>query len=224
MSRWNLAVISGANPQDPPLLFTAANYGEGSLIRNETTSSCDLLATTWELAWEPDGPSNQGWYLLGRPMRYRHGALEPIRGEPLHARRLYHSFQPGALSLPGGLVVGTPVRDLSHRNAHERLVEPLATMELLGREAVRVTTAAPRMDPALGVVSTLTLDQQGYTSILDWKAYSMGYQGLGDDASQRLFPPGYRPTAKGWPTGSVGALASYSTMWGEPRRLVWLER
>lgn len=224
MSWWNMAVISGASPLDPPLLFTSANYGEGSLIRNRSGSTCDLLSTTWEQSWEPSGPANTGWYLLGRPMRYHTGALAPIRGEPLRARRLYYSFEPGLQVLPGGLAAGTPVRDLNHRHAHERLVEPLAAGELLADEPVSITLATPRLEPALGMVSTLNLDKQGHAMTLDWEAYSMGYQGLGDAASERLYPPGYRPAAAGWPTGNQASLASYAMLWGEPRRLLWVQR
>jgi hypothetical protein len=143
MSWWDLAVLSGAQPSAAPLLYSAANYGEGSLIRADSPSRCDLLTTSWELAWEPEGPSNPGWTLLGRPMRYDAGALEPLRDEPILARRLYHSFRPGSLPLPGGLVVGTPIRDLSHAKAHTRVVEPAAARPRAWEERVTASGDAP---------------------------------------------------------------------------------
>jgi hypothetical protein len=222
MSWWNLAVLSGAQPGAAPMLLTAANYGEGSLIRSRDGRGCDLLSTTWELAWEP-ARSQVGWTLLGRPMRYQGGALEPLRQQPILARRLYYSFQPGSLTLPGGLAVGTPARDLSHPKAHERVVEPLAQRWLLYDEALTVTGSRPLLDGELGMVFELDVDHAGIAQHLSWQDWSQGYHGIGDRVSGRLFPPGYQPVGKGWPAHEQGSMASYSDAYGNVQRLLWLD-
>ncbi len=222
MSWWNIAVLSGTHPQAPPLLFTAANYGEGSLIQGETASRCDLLTTTWELAWEP-AKFNSGWTLLGRPMRYQAGQLVPLSGEPILARRLYYSFEPGSRSLPGGLAVGTPLDDLNHRNAHIRVVEPAAQAWNHGDTPVLVSNAQPRLDPELGVVADLDLQGNGYDWQLKWRDWSQGYEGIGDRASGRLFPPGYRPGDPSWLGGRSATLSRYARMYGSALQLVWLD-
>jgi len=221
MSWWNLAVLSGSQPHVQPLLFTAANYGEGSLIDSRSSRGCDLLTTTWELAWEP-GPLNQGWTLLGRPMGYQQGALTPLPQRPIFARRLYYSFEPGAMPLPGGLVVGTPANDLGHRNAHQRVVEPAAQYWRQGDNAVTITAAQPSLDPELGVVSTLNLDNNGYQWQLEWKAWNQGYDALGDQATGRLYPPGYRPADPGWLTNRSATVTAYARLYGDNQQLVWL--
>jgi hypothetical protein len=221
MSWWNLAVLSGVQPQAPPLLFTAANYGEGSVIRSRGSSECNLLTTTWELAWEP-GPYNDGWTLLGRPMSYQGGQLVPVQDVPIYSRRLYYSFQPGAIPLPGGLSIGTPLRDLSHRNAHPRLVEPAEQAWRHQDNPVTISDPHPRLDSELGVVQDLELQRDGTTWQLSWGAYDQGFDGLGDQASGRLFPPGYRPAEPGWPSGRRATVASYQRLYGASRQLVWL--
>lgn len=221
MSQWNLAVLSGAQPQAAPLLFTAGNYGEGSLIRSQDHSGCDLLTTTWELAWEP-GRLNAGWTLLGRPMRYRQGALQPLRDQPILARRLYYSFEPGAVPLPSGLTVGTPLRDLTHHNANLRLVEPAAQAWNQGESNVAIAAAHPRLEPELGVVPDLRLEREGYRWQLTYQAWDQGFEGLGDQASGRLFPPGYRPADISWPGGHTASLVSYARTYGSSMQLLWL--
>ncbi len=223
MSWWNLAVLSGARPQDPPMLLTAANYGEGSVIRDSDDGGCDLLSTTWEMAWEP-GRAQEGWYLVGRPMRYRQGALTPLANRPLYARRLLYSFEPGVAQLPGGLLLGTPEKDLSQRATGLRQVEPAAARLELAREPATVTTASLEKHAALGLVPSLTLERDGMGAMtLQWEAYSLGYQGLGDASSGRLFPPGYKPASPSWPHGQQAWLSSYQSYYGDPKRLVWLQ-
>jgi LysM repeat protein len=223
MSWWNLAVLSGAQPQAAPLLFTAANYGEGSLLRSDSASRCDLLTTTWELAWEPAGPTNPGWTLLGRPMRYGGGALEPLRERPIYARRRYHSFDPGSVPLPGGLAIGTPARDLSHAKAHTRVVEPAAERTRIDDSAITITTARPRVDPELGVVADLDVSRDGYAWALGWRAWDQGYEALGHRGSGRLFPPGYRPAEPGWPVGRPATLGAYDRGFSDALQLVWVD-
>ncbi len=221
MSWWNLAVLSGAQPQAPPLLLTAANYGEGSLIRSAGSGGCDLLSTTWELAWEP-GRDISGWTLLGRPMQYRGGSLGPLRDRPIYARRLYNSFQPGTVTRPGGLEVGTPLQDLVHHKAHQRVVEPAAQAWRLDESPVSIVGAQPRLDPALGVVPDLSLEREGHRWQLQWRSWNQGFEALGDKASGRLYPPGYRPADTAWPAGRQATLASYAGMYGSGTQLVWL--
>jgi hypothetical protein len=222
MSWWNLAVLSGARPGAPPLLLTAANYGEGSLIRSREGRGCDLLSTTWELAWEP-GRLQSGWTLLGRPMRYRDGALEPLRQQPILARRRYHSFQPGSVTLPGGLTVGTPARDLSHPKAHERVIEPLAQRWRLYEEPMMVMGATPQRHGELGTVLGLDVALSGVAHRLEWQGWDEGYHGIGERVSGRLFPPGYLPAAQGWPATHAGSMSSYSDAYGNLQPLLWLD-
>ncbi len=222
MSHWNMAVLDGAHPQAPPLLFTAANYGEGSLVRSPD-GGCDLLSTTWELAWEPP-KTNPGWTLLGRPMAYRGGALEPLRDEPIFARRLYYSFEPGSLPLPGGLVVGTPAKDLGHHKAVERWVEPATQLWRHGESAVAIAAVHPSLDPELGVVTDLELERDGHRWRLGYRDWSQGYEGIGDAHSGRLYPPGYRPGDPDWLQGRGAKLASYARIYGDSLQLIWLER
>ena len=223
MSWWNLAVLSGAQPSASPMLLTAANYGEGSLMRSDSTSRCDLLTTTWELAWEPVGPTNPGWTLLGRPMRYQAGALEPLRDRPIYARRRYHSFEPGSRNLPGGLAVGTPAEDLAHAKAHTRVVEPAAERTVINDNPVTITATTPRIDPEHGVVTDLDLARDSYAWTLAWRAWSQGYEALGHKGSGRLFPPGYRPADTTWPAGQPATIRAYDRGIADALQLVWLD-
>jgi hypothetical protein len=223
MSQWNLAVLSGAQPAAQPLLFTAANYGEGSLIRRRDGAGCDLLSTTWERAWEP-GPLNDGWTLLGRPMRYQAGALAPLPDRPIHARRLYYSFEPGSMPLPSGLVVGTPAHDLGHKNAYARWAEPMADGERVSEEEGTITGANPSLDGELGVTQHLVLATTYGVRDLEWSADDgyVGYAALGHRPSGRLYPPGYRPSTQRF-VGKTASLNAHALGWGDLRRIAWVD-
>jgi hypothetical protein len=221
MSWWTVGVIAGAQPQAQPLLLSAANWGEGSLVRGEG-GRCDLLATTWEYGWEP-GRAPIGWYLNARPMRYQQGALTPLPDRPIYSRRLLASFHPGAVRTPTGLLLGSPARDLSSRAAAERSVEFLAEEPLWQENATEVLAVTPRVGEDGLVVRDLTLRWGGYDRVLTWEQWSEGYAGLGDARTHRLFPPGYRPAQISWPQGRPALVSSHQTLWGDERNLVWVQ-
>ncbi|MFH1463927.1 MAG: LysM domain-containing protein [Pseudomonadota bacterium] len=221
MSWWRVAVLSGAQPQAQPLLLSAANWGEGSLVRGDGVR-CDLLSTTWEYGWEP-GRAPTGWYLLGRPMRYQQGALAPVPDRPIYSRRLLYSFQPGAVHTPAGLALGTPARDLSSRAAAERLTEPHAELPLWEENASQVLAMAPRIGDDGQVERDLTLRWGDTDRVLTWSPWGDGYAGLGDESTRRLYPPGYRPAQITWPQGQPVMVSSYQLMWYDQRNVVWVQ-
>jgi len=80
-----------------------AHWGTGSLIEAEP-GRCDLLATSWEDLDHPlDGP---GVYLVGRPLRYEHGALVP-RGEEV-VRRMRTYFHVDTAPRPAEWLADSP--------------------------------------------------------------------------------------------------------------------
>jgi len=221
MSWWNLAVISGSRPGQRPLLLSAANFGEGSLVQAGPGGRCDLLSTTWELGWEP-GRRVDGWYLLARPMRYEGGALSPLPAQPILSRRLLYSFEPGSTGRPGGLALGTPARDLTGRGVAERWTEPLVERALLGEGLTQVVEARPSGFGPEGPLQVLVLPWGSLRRELSWRSWDDGYEALGDLGTRRLLPPGYLPAEPAWPQGRQALLSSYQGLYGDSMNVLWI--
>lgn len=81
---WNLAVLDGGAPTDPPLTFSVEDYGTHSFGSAPGGAACDVLATEW---LESDDPVlGTGYYRVSRAYAYTTGALRP-RAAPVTARR-----------------------------------------------------------------------------------------------------------------------------------------
>lgn len=220
-STWDVAIVDDLQQAVAPLRMTLGNYGQGTFVTN-TTGSCDLFATGWELH-RPDTASSDRWYLVGRRLGYDNGVVVPT-DEDVLARRLLYSFTP---TLVGGPThIGAPAADLGTNKAEQRNAEPVTAHERVEIFKGKITAASDPTVPGTG--PTLILEAGDSTLALTaWpeQERSDGYQRLGDVKTGQLYPLGYTPTG-GAETlvGTKVAAVTYRVSSWQSQRVLWLSR
>lgn len=90
---WSLHVLDPAKPDQPPISWSASDYGHGSfaLPRSRKEKGCDILVTDWLEGREPNG--KDGLYFVGRWFRLGASDLERHPTRKSRLRRYLFSFE-----------------------------------------------------------------------------------------------------------------------------------
>ena len=215
-------------PQDP-LTFDATDYGaRGTFVAHR--DGIRVLTTRWLGSEDPQGKRQMGLYLVGQWWRYQSGQLRPVT-TPLLARRYLQGF------------ANTRARSLGHWDNDSRApylwfsnrwTETMKVNPLTGPEEKdvmhgvleRVSTHSMKPDTHLELIfkssdgRRLTFKYPG-----DYREPSTSFNYIGDEASRRVYPDNYFPTAleKLW-TGRRARLVTYGKGGQvEGQRVLWLE-
>ncbi len=207
VSRWTVAILDGRPLADghadkAPVAFGVDDFGDGVVRRDGL-----LMLPEWQ------NERTGGLSLVGRPFRYEHGALLPDARSPVVRRRLVQSFEEernsdlGAGSARG---VGRPGKWLSDSRAQGAATEPRGAVV----EKARIVGA--------GITNErLMLVTRAGLKVRVLSASSGQGVRLGDAATGRLYPPGYRPADPDALSGRHATIAK-STDGTEPL-VVWVE-
>jgi LysM repeat protein len=240
VTTWRISVLEDLDA--PRLSFAVHEYGDATLVRADR--GCDLLATSWR--WAEDPLRGVGTYLVGRRLRYRDGALEPVAEFGVLARRLTYYFhldeRPGPPRdgrnrvHPGGLEVAPLTRWLApaapgappHTEVWPRdrpLGERVASRRGVIEGAHRLPADPDRMrGPSLALDVRLADTRVRFATALDPDLETpalRGYDALGRADLGVLLPEDYTPAD---PRALVGRRVRIDTYddGGFTQRVVWL--
>jgi hypothetical protein len=203
---WTIAILDSKFAS--PLLFEASDWA-GGCIRASPGKKGTLLSTAWSSSSEP--ARGDGLYFVGRSFSYVNGMLVPALDTPVTVRRYLFSFE-----RERGRTLNTgdeiPVRWLQHPSAQPRERDPIlpspAPTEWHG------TIVGVRQDPDEDCWHIELETARGRQSV-DYPECRHEYTGvtavemLGDNASGRLFPHGYRPADSSRLVGQQTMLSTY---------------
>ncbi len=185
VSSWTIDLVpprSGA----PVASFSVQEFVPEGRSTETRAGQTVFWATEWWSGPDPDGRRREGTYLVGRPFVLTPGGLVPAARLAIRARRMRTDFRTER---------GGPVRWLRDGRAVTWRTDPM----LGGRPDVTrgvVTSATLASLPEDGPVVTVTLRTDAEADLVItsnvWETSSaFGY--VGDEATGRLWPAGYRP-------------------------------
>ncbi len=206
ISRWTIAILDGrlladGHADKSPVSFGVDDYGEGVVRRDGL-----LLLPEWQ------SERGGGLSLLGRPFRYERGALLPDARSPVMRRRLVQSFEEernGDLGA-GSRGLGRPGKWLSDGRCQGAGTDARGAVV----ERARIVGAGITND-------RLMLVTRAGLKVRVLSASSGQGIRLGDIATGRLYPPGYRPADPDALSGRHATLAKSAD--GAESLVVWVE-
>ena len=207
ISRFSVSILDGRPLADghadkTPVSFGVDDYGEG-VVRKDGL----LLLPEWQ------SERGGGLSLVGRPFRYERGALLHDARGPVLRRRLAQSFEEersGDLGAGGTRGMGRPGKWLSD-----------ARCQGSGAEARGAVVEKARIVGAGITNDRLMLVTRAGLKVRVLSASAGQGVRLGDAATGRLYPPGYRPADPDALSGRHATIARSAD--GAEPLVVWVE-
>ena len=185
VNSWTIDLVpdrSGA----PVASFDAQEFTPDGRSAETRDGQTIFWATEWWTGPDPSGRRGPGTYLIGRPFAVTESGLVPATRFAIHARRLLYDFRAEH---------GGPVRWLRDRRAEAWRSDPLLNG---APETTRGTVTAATLvsEHETGPVVTMTVrTEAGGDLVLSSDVWGDGpaFAHVGDAATGRLWPSGYRP-------------------------------